>query len=146
MSGARHSDRTTFPGHAFTDPWLVIWRDPLRQVPIDVPLPDDDGPAAHHLRLSTSMVGQRGLIPVGASWIPVDDPWASPRHLVLERRSEGAILVADLGSIGGTTLNGSPLGRRAWESTMPGDILRLGLWTMLRVEERGTSLREVVRR
>jgi hypothetical protein len=66
------------------------------------------------------------------------DPGVSRLHAMLERRSDGVIVVRDLGSTNGTTVNDDPV-PIAPESPVAlgdGDRVRVGAWTTITVHKR----------
>jgi hypothetical protein len=66
------------------------------------------------------------------------DPGVSRLHAMLERRSDGAIFLHDLGSTNGTMVNDDPV-PIAPETALPladGDRVRVGAWTTILVRKR----------
>jgi FHA domain len=66
------------------------------------------------------------------------DPGVSRLHAALERRSDGAVVVRDLGSTNGTMVNDDPV-PIAPETAVPladGDRVRVGAWTTITVQKR----------
>jgi FHA domain len=61
------------------------------------------------------------------------DPGVSRLHAMLERRSDGGIVVRDLGSTNGTTLNDdpAPIAPHTAISLADGDRVRVGAWTTI---------------
>lgn len=69
---------------------------------------------------------------------PPIDPGISRRHAVLERRSDGACLVRDLGSTNGTSVNdeAAPIAPHTDVPLSDGDRVRVGAWTTIVVRRR----------
>ena len=66
------------------------------------------------------------------------DPGVSRLHALLERRSDGGVVVRDLGSTNGTMLNDDPV-PIAPQTVTPladGDRVRVGAWTTITVRKR----------
>jgi FHA domain len=65
------------------------------------------------------------------------DPGVSRLHATLERRSDGAIVVRDLGSTNGTMVNDNPLPIAPREAIplADGDRVRVGAWTTITVRK-----------
>jgi FHA domain len=69
---------------------------------------------------------------------PPFDPGISRLHAVLDRRTDGACVLRDLGSTNGTALNDAPA-PVAPDTDVPisdGDRIRLGAWTTITVRRR----------
>jgi hypothetical protein len=69
---------------------------------------------------------------------PPSDPGISRHHAVLERRSDGACVIRDLGSTNGTAVNDDPAPIAA-HTDLPvadGDRIRVGAWTTIVVRRR----------
>jgi hypothetical protein len=69
---------------------------------------------------------------------PPIDPGISRRHAVLERRSDGACVVRDLGSTNGTSVNdeAAPIAPHTDVPLSDGDRVRVGAWTTIVVRRR----------
>ncbi len=66
------------------------------------------------------------------------DPGVSRLHAMLERRSDGGVVVRDLGSTNGTMLNDNPVPIAPQTATplADGDRVRVGAWTTITVRKR----------
>jgi FHA domain len=66
------------------------------------------------------------------------DPGVSRLHAMLERRSDGGVVVRDLGSTNGTTLNDDPepIAPQTATPLADGDRVRVGAWTTITVRKR----------
>jgi len=66
------------------------------------------------------------------------DPGVSRLHAMLERRSDGAIVVRDLGSTNGTMVNDDPvpIAPQTAVALADGDRVRVGAWTTITVRRR----------
>lgn len=66
---------------------------------------------------------------------PPADPGISRHHAVLERRSDGACLLRDLGSTNGTSVNdaAAPIAPHTDVPVADGDRIRVGAWTTILV-------------
>ena len=69
---------------------------------------------------------------------PPADPGISRHHAVLERRSDGACVVRDLGSTNGTTMNdeAAPIAPHTDVPLSDGDRIRVGAWTTIVIRRR----------
>jgi len=87
------------------------------------------------LDLAQVLVGRRserrGIYPE----LDISDTGVSHRHLLLNRQGEGTFAVLDLGSANGTRLNGVELAPNVATVVKAGDVLRLGMWTRITIED-----------
>jgi hypothetical protein len=69
---------------------------------------------------------------------PPADPGISRHHAVLERRSDGACVIRDLGSTNGTTMNdeAAPIAPHTDVPLSDGDRIRVGAWTTIVIHRR----------
>jgi pSer/pThr/pTyr-binding forkhead associated (FHA) protein len=113
------------------DPALDVEPDP------DMPCPTDTPERTFPLDLPENLIGRRsanrGILPQ----ISLNDPGISHRHAMIYRNPDGNLMVSDLGSTNGTTLNGSaqPLEAGVKTPVAEGDQLELGRWTRITIRQ-----------
>ena len=93
------------------------------------------GPRALSLRNASGRTFQLSLSPGGApatigrtasNAVHIDDPDVSRIHCSLAQKSSGEIVIADLGSANGTTVNGLPLAPSEARALNKGDVIGVG--------------------
>lgn len=77
------------------------------------------------------------ILPFGrtSAWMPIPDSGASRRHGEFLRHADGYYGLRDVGSANGTLLNGSPLQGQEIRRVKAGDIVTVGFWHIIRIEE-----------
>lgn len=112
------------------DASMVTDQEDLAKCPVGTPL------RVFPLDLDENLVGRRsdkkGIYPE----ISIEDPGASHRHIKLLRQADGSYAALDLGSLNGSSLNGTELAAGVLTVLKPGDELTLGIWTRIRIVAR----------
>ena len=88
------------------------------------------------LDLDENLVGRRSDKKDIHPELMVADPGISRRHLSIRRREDGGLLVIELGSTNGTSLNEVPLEPGIPTPLKDGDQLTLGCWTRMTIRAR----------
>ena len=116
---------------------LLVENDPeqARQLDVHALCPPAQVVTRFTLDLAQVLVGRRserrGIYPE----LDICDTGVSHRHLLLNRQGEGTFVVLDLGSANGTRLNGVELAPNVATAVKAGDVLRLGMWTRITIED-----------
>jgi hypothetical protein len=100
------------------------------------PCPQNDPERTFPLDLDENLVGRRSDKKDIHPEIMIADPGISRRHLSIRRRDDGGLLVIELGSTNGTSLNAAPLEPGIPTPLKDGDQLTLGCWTRLTIRAR----------
>jgi hypothetical protein len=97
--------------------------------------PADRADLRFPLDFNTILVGrsseQRRIFPE----LDIADTGISHRHLRLERHDDHSFSAVELGSSNGTTFNGRDMKTGTAMPLRAGDVLRLGIWTRITIEE-----------
>jgi hypothetical protein len=112
------------------DPALNKNPDPAQPCPQNVP------ERIFPLDLDDNLVGRRSDRKDIHPEIMIADPGISRRHLSIRRRDDGGLLVIELGSTNGTSLNAAPLEPGIPTPLSDGDQLTLGCWTRMTIRAR----------
>jgi hypothetical protein len=88
-----------------------------------------------HLDLDENMVGRESASKNAHPEITLRDPGASRRHLKIAR-VDGSFHALELGSSNGTLLDGLSLEPGVPAPLREGSVLRIGIWTTIRIESR----------
>jgi hypothetical protein len=112
------------------DPVLNKNPDPAQRCPENAP------ERTFPLDLDENLVGRRSDRKDVHPEIMIADPGISRRHLSIRRRDDGGILVIELGSTNGTSLNAAPLEPGIPTPLKDGDQLTLGCWTRMTIRAR----------
>jgi pSer/pThr/pTyr-binding forkhead associated (FHA) protein len=112
------------------DPALDTEPDP------DNPCPTDPGALYFRIDLEDTLIGRQDLSRNIAPDIGLRDKAVSHRHASIYLDPDGALTIVDLNSTNGTQLNGTGLVAGAVTPLAAGDVLALGAWTTLTVQER----------
>jgi FHA domain len=117
--------------------WQVV-------VSIDPSLASPDSPPAPvqsattiELISPTNLIGRTSQARAIHPEIPLDvDDAVSSRHAILTIQADGSLILRDIGSSNGTTVNGQEIAVMADIQLHPGDKITLGHWTRIEI---GTS-------
>ena len=112
------------------DPTLNKNPDPAQPCPQNAP------ERTFPLDLDENLVGRRSDRKDVHPEIMIADPGISRRHLSIRRRPDGGLLVIELGSTNGTSLNAAPLEPGIPTPLNDGDQLTLGCWTRMTIRAR----------
>jgi FHA domain len=105
------------------------------QPPIaDIPMPPSRPTQVVDLAVGSYLIGRtsqkRAILPE----IPLDfDDAVSHRHAVLEMRADRSLILRDIGSANGTSLNGHEIPLTRDIPLQDGDIVTLGHWTKITI-------------
>jgi hypothetical protein len=100
------------------------------------PCPQNAPERTFPLDLDENLVGRRSDKKDIHPELMVADPGISRRHLSIRRREDGGLLVIELGSTNGTSLNEVPLEPGIPTPLKDGDQLTLGCWTRMTIRAR----------
>jgi hypothetical protein len=114
------------------DPSLDVEPDP------ETPCPADTPERTFPLDLQENLVGRRSTARGVFPQVPLSDPGASHRHLMIYRNHDGTLTVSDLGSTNGSFLNGSEdrLEPGVKTGLSESDRVELGRWTRITFRHR----------
>jgi hypothetical protein len=100
------------------------------------PCPQNAPERTFPLDLDENLVGRRSDKKDIHPEIMIADPGISRRHLSIRRRDDGGLLVIELGSTNGTSLNAASLEPGIPTPLKDGDQLTLGCWTRMTIRAR----------
>jgi hypothetical protein len=100
------------------------------------PCPQNAPERTFPLDLDDNLVGRRSDKKDIHPEIMIADPGISRRHLSFRRRDDGGLLVIELGSTNGSSLNAAPLEPGIPTPLKDGDQLTLGCWTRMTIRAR----------
>jgi hypothetical protein len=100
------------------------------------PCPENAPERTFPLDLDENLVGRRSDRKDVHPEIMIADPGISRRHISIRRRDDGGLLVIELGSTNGTSLNAAPLEPGIPTPLKDGDQLTLGCWTRMTIRAR----------
>lgn len=114
---------------------VIVTVDPTLRTEESPPPPINRPPIAFRLYKTSNLIGRsselRGIHPD----IPLDfDDAVSHRHALFNRQPDGTLIVRDIGSTNGTSLNGVELAAMVDTPIQDGDVVTLGHWTRLMIK------------
>ncbi len=114
---------------------IIATIDPSLKTPESPDPPKDQSPLIFSLDHEMNLIGRtsdrRGIFPQIS--LDVDDA-ISHRHALIIRQNDGTLLLRDVGSSNGTSLNGVDLPSMVDKPLKDGDKITLGHWTVLTVK------------
>jgi hypothetical protein len=114
--------------------WQITVSVDAQPLTADVPIPPSRPPQVMDLAVGSYLIGRTSQKRAISPEIPLDfDDAVSHRHAVLEMRADRSLIVRDIGSANGTSLNGHEIPLTRDIPLQDGDTVTLGHWTKITI-------------